>query len=52
VQDLLKSDAELATMKVEGVTSANVEFVWSPPWALDKMTDDGKKQMRMFGFNV
>lgn len=52
VQDLLKSDAELATMKVDGVKSANVEFVWSPPWALDKMTDDGKKQMRMFGFNV
>ncbi len=52
VQDLLKSDAEMAAMKVDGIKSANVEFVWSPPWALDKMTDDGKKQMRMFGFNV
>jgi metal-sulfur cluster biosynthetic enzyme len=29
-----------------------VDFVWSPPWSLAKMTDDGKKQMRMFGFNV
>jgi metal-sulfur cluster biosynthetic enzyme len=29
-----------------------VEFVWSPPWSTDKMTDDGKKQMRMFGFHV
>ncbi len=52
VQDLLKTDAEMAIMKVDGVKSANVEFVWSPPWGPDKMTEDGKKQMRMFGFNV
>jgi metal-sulfur cluster biosynthetic enzyme len=39
-------------MKVEGVKKVSVEFVWSPPWSLEKMTDDGKKQMRMFGFSV
>lgn len=52
VQDLLKTDAEMAIMKVDGIKSATVEFVWSPPWGPDKMTEDGKKQMRMFGFNV
>ena len=52
VQDMIQADAELAAMKVEGVRRVNVEFVWSPPWSMDKMTDDGKKQMRMFGFNV
>jgi metal-sulfur cluster biosynthetic enzyme len=52
VQDLLQADAELATMKVEGVKTVRVEFVWSPPWSPDKMSDDGKKQMRMFGFNL
>jgi metal-sulfur cluster biosynthetic enzyme len=52
VQDMIQADAELACMKVDGVTKVHVEFVWSPPWSLDKMTDDGKKQMRMFGFNV
>ena len=52
VQDMIQADTELAAMKVEGVRRVNVEFVWSPPWGLDKMTDDGKKQMRMFGFNV
>ena len=52
VQDMIQADAELAAMKVEGVRRVNVEFVWSPPWGLEKMTDDGKKQMRMFGFNV
>ncbi len=52
VQDLIQADAELAAMKVEGINSVTVDFVWSPPWSLAKMTDDGKKQMRMFGFNV
>lgn len=52
VQDLIQSDAEMAAMKVDGVNSVNVDFVWSPAWSTAKMTDDGKKQMRMFGFNV
>ncbi len=52
VQDLIQTDAELAVMKVEGVTSVTVDFVWSPPWSPQKMTEDGKKQMRMFGFNI
>jgi len=52
VQDLIQTDAELAVMKVDGVNSVSVEFVWSPPWSPQKMTEDGKKQMRMFGFNI
>jgi metal-sulfur cluster biosynthetic enzyme len=52
VQDMIQADVELACMKVDGVNRVSVEFVWSPAWSTDKMTDDGKKQMRMFGFHV
>lgn len=52
VQDMIQADAELAAMKVDGVNKVTVEFVWSPPWSPDKMSEDGKKQMRMFGFNL
>ena len=52
VQDMIQADAELAAMKVEGVRQVSVEFVWSPPWTTEQMTEDGKKQMRMFGFNM
>lgn len=52
VQDMIQADVELACMKVDGVRKVTVEFVWSPAWSNDKMTDDGKKQMRMFGFHV
>lgn len=52
VQDLIRADAEMAVMRLDGINQVEVEFVWSPPWAPDKMSDDGKRQMRMFGFNV
>ncbi|ADV67058.1 metal-sulfur cluster assembly factor [Deinococcus maricopensis] len=52
VQDLIRSDAEMAVMGVDGVSGVNVEFVWTPPWSPEKMSEDGKRQMRMFGFNV
>lgn len=52
VQDMIQADAELAAMKVEGVRRVAVEFVWTPPWTPQQMTEDGKKQMRMFGFNI
>ncbi|MEW6421634.1 MAG: metal-sulfur cluster assembly factor [Deinococcota bacterium] len=52
VQDLIRADAEMAVGRLEGVNEVNVEFVWTPPWGPDKMTEDGKRQMRMFGFNV
>lgn len=52
VQDMIRADAEMALMRLEGVTQVNVDFVWSPPWTTDKMTEDGKRQMRMFGYSM
>lgn len=52
VQDLIRADAEMAVGRLEGVNEVHVDFVWSPPWGPDKMSEDGKRQMRMFGFNV
>ena len=52
VMDMIQADAELAAMQVDGVTKDSVTFVWDPVWTTEKMTEDGKKQMRMFGFSV
>ncbi|ADY26661.1 protein of unknown function DUF59 [Deinococcus proteolyticus MRP] len=52
VQDLIRADAEMAVGRLDGVTEVSVEFVWTPPWTMEMMTEDGKRQMRMFGFNV
>ncbi|WP_243030097.1 metal-sulfur cluster assembly factor [Thermus altitudinis] len=51
-QDMVKADAEMAVMRLPGVQGVNVEFVWTPPWTPARMTEEGKRMMRMFGFNV
>jgi metal-sulfur cluster biosynthetic enzyme len=52
VQDMIRADVELALMRLEGTKAVNVDFVWTPPWVPGKMSEDGKRQMRMFGFNI
>jgi metal-sulfur cluster biosynthetic enzyme len=52
VQDMIRADVELAVMRLAGVKAVNVDFIWTPPWTTNKMSEDGKRQMRMFGFSV
>ena len=34
------------------VSSVAINWVWMPPWGLEKITDDGRDQLRALGFNV
>ena len=34
------------------VASYRVNWVWMPPWGPDKITDDGREQLRALGFNI
>ncbi|GAA3672403.1 metal-sulfur cluster biosynthetic enzyme [Yimella lutea] len=34
------------------VSSTRINWVWMPPWGPDKITDDGREQLRALGFNV
>ena len=34
------------------VTEARINWVWMPPWGPDKITDDGREQLRALGFRV
>ena len=31
---------------------ARINWVWMPPWGPDKITDEGREQLRALGFNV
>lgn len=33
-------------------TSHRINWVWMPPWGPDKITEDGRDQLRALGFNV
>ncbi|WP_157073163.1 metal-sulfur cluster assembly factor [Kribbia dieselivorans] len=34
------------------VESARINWVWMPPWGPDKITEDGREQLRALGFNL
>ena len=34
------------------VQDFRINWVWLPPWGPDKITDDGRDQLRSLGFNV
>ena len=48
--DVIEDQAATA---LEGlVTGFRINWVWMPPWGPDKITDDGREQLRALGFNV
>ena len=34
------------------VADLRINWVWLPPWGPDKITEDGREQLRALGFNV
>jgi metal-sulfur cluster biosynthetic enzyme len=34
-----------AVMDVNGITEANVEIIWDPPWSVDMMTDEARMRL-------
>jgi metal-sulfur cluster biosynthetic enzyme len=48
--DMIESQALMA---VEGlVEDISINWVWLPPWGPDRITPDGRAQLRAIGFNV
>ena len=48
--DVITDQTESALEGLVGVVAIN--WVWMPPWGPDKITDDGREQLRALGFNV
>jgi metal-sulfur cluster biosynthetic enzyme len=48
--DVIEDQSQQA---LEGlVAGMRVNWVWMPPWGPEKITDEGREQLRMLGFNV
>ncbi len=48
--DVIEDQAKTATENL--VSDLRINWVWMPPWGPDKITDDGREQLRALGFNV
>ena len=44
---------EQAVQALEGIVAGQqINWVWMPPWGPDRITDEGRDQLRALGFNV
>ena len=53
--DVIEDQARQALTAGPGpglVDDIRINWVWMPPWGPDKITDDGREQLRALGFNV
>jgi metal-sulfur cluster biosynthetic enzyme len=42
-----------AAQALEGIVAAErINWVWMPPWGPEKITEEGREQLRALGFNV
>jgi metal-sulfur cluster biosynthetic enzyme len=48
--DVIQDQTNSALEGMAGDVAIN--WVWMPPWGPDKITDDGREQLRALGFNV
>lgn len=48
--DVIEDQAQTALAGL--VNGVRINWVWMPPWGPDKITDDGREQLRALGFNI
>lgn len=48
--DVIEDQA--SSVLINMVDGFRINWVWMPPWGPDKITDDGREQLRALGFNV
>ena len=48
--DVIEDQTQIA---LDGIVDEfHINWVWMPPWGPDKITDEGREQLRALGFNV
>ncbi|MCR8895340.1 metal-sulfur cluster assembly factor [Gordonia sp. GONU] len=50
--DVIEDQSRGALVNSGLCTDLEINWVWLPPWGPDKITDDGREQLRALGFTV
>lgn len=50
--DVIEDQTMNALVGAGLVNGVKINWVWNPPWGPDKITDDGRDQLRALGFTV
>ncbi|MBS2967502.1 phenylacetate-CoA oxygenase subunit PaaJ [Metabacillus sp. KIGAM252] len=47
--EIIKKNIVSAIIALEDVQSVQVDFIYSPPWTSDRITDEGRERLKEFG---
>jgi metal-sulfur cluster biosynthetic enzyme len=50
--DVIEDQTRTALVGAGLVNEIKINWVWNPPWGPDKITEDGREQLRALGFTV
>ncbi|CAN5264653.1 hypothetical protein BH23ACT9_BH23ACT9_14360 [soil metagenome] len=50
--ELIHQQATLVLTRLPGIDDADVEFVFSPPWSTEMISEEASEELRAMGFNV
>jgi metal-sulfur cluster biosynthetic enzyme len=50
--DVIEDQAQSAVVGPGVTDDLRINWVWMPPWGPEKITDDGREQLRALGFTV
>ena len=50
--DVIEDQTVTALVGAGLVNEIKINWVWNPPWGPDKITEDGREQLRALGFTV
>ncbi|MFC4619120.1 1,2-phenylacetyl-CoA epoxidase subunit PaaD [Camelliibacillus cellulosilyticus] len=49
--DLIEKEVKEALLAIEGVTSVQVIFSFDPPWTTDRISREGREQLKVYGIS-
>jgi len=47
--NIIKNNIEKAVQSIDGVEKVNVDFIYTPAWTSDRITDNGRAGLKEFG---
>jgi len=50
--DMIEGATNAALVGMGGIEEVEINWVWTPPWGPDRLTDDGKFALRSMGFAI
>ena len=50
--ELIHQQVTLVLTRLPGIAEADVEFVFSPPWSTEMISEEARDELRAMGFNV